>query len=338
MNNDQLQALLNLQVPVFDRFGQPVFDSQGNPATQPAQFADAAALQQLFANSQDIPLNPNTGYRLGGGGQFDISARNLDLGATAGIVSQGPRANRALANYFTRGADINVTLGGNLEMFSTTISSLNGGNVTVVADGSVSVGSKDFVGNNSVARGIFTVDQSDVTVIARSDINVNGSRIAAYDGGDVTVRSLEGNVDAGTGGLGSAAVEKIYVDPVTRAVSTYTPTIPGSGILATTFPPSQNPLFPNSQATVGDILVETPRGSIIASAGGIAQLPLNGVNDRAGLVTLNAGSRDAAGNVIYEGDIDASGSGVIGTLKLNASGDIMGLVVSGNIDITAQQT
>ena len=41
----------------------------------------------------------------------------------------------------------------------------------------------------------------DVTVIAGGDINVNGSRIAAYDGGNVTVRSLTGNVDAGTGAM-----------------------------------------------------------------------------------------------------------------------------------------
>src|SRR4029077_18970631 len=70
MSNDQLQALLNLQVQVFDRFGQPVFDTQGNPVTRPVQFATAAALEQLYASSQDIPLNPNTGYRLGGGGKF----------------------------------------------------------------------------------------------------------------------------------------------------------------------------------------------------------------------------------------------------------------------------
>jgi filamentous hemagglutinin family protein len=339
MSNDQLQALLNLQVQVFDQFGQPVYDAQGNPVTRPVQFTDPATLQQLFAKSQDIPLNPNTGYRLGGGGEFDITARNLDLGATAGIVSQGPLANPALANYFTRGANINVTLSGNLDMFSTTISSLNGGNVTVVAGGSINVGSKDFLGNDNVARGIFTVDQSDVTVIAHGDIEVNGSRIAAYDGGNVTVQSLAGNVDAGTGGLGSVPVEEIYVDPVTHAINTYTPTIPGSGILATTLPPSSTPLFPNSEATVGNILVETPLGNIIASAGGIVQLPLNGVNNSAGLVTLDAGSRDAAGNVIFAGNIDLTGSGVIGsTVKLNATGSIEGLVVArGNIDIIAQQ-
>jgi len=178
-----------------------------------------------------------------------------------------------------------------------------------------------------------------VTVIARGNVNVNGSRIAAYDGGDVLVRSLEGDVDAGTGGGGAATVEKIFVDPTTRVIRTYAPTIPGSGILATTFPPSLDPAFPRSLNTVGNILVETPQGDIIASSGGIVQIPLNGIGSSLGTVTLRAGTKDVNDNVIYVGNIDASGSGVIGsTVKLEASGDIKGLVFArDNLDIDANQ-
>jgi len=339
MSGDQLQALLNLRVRTFDQFGAPILDANGEPVTAPAEFTSATAIQQLYADSQDVPTNPDSGYRLGGGGKFNFVANNMDLGATVGIVSQGPRANAALANYFTEGADINIALAGNLDMFSTKIASINGGAITIYSGGVVNTGSRDFSVGDSVARGIFTSGLSGVTVIARGDINVNGSRIAAYDGGNVLVRSLEGDVDAGTGGGGSATVEKIYVDPITRAVRTYAPTIPGSGILATTFPPSLDPAFPRSQNTVGDILVETPRGDIIASSGGIVQIPLNGVGDSLGTVTLRAGTKDASGNVVYVGNIDASGSGVIGsTVKLEASGDIKGLVFArDNLDISASQ-
>jgi hypothetical protein len=326
-------------VQAVDASGIPQFLPNGEPQTVPAEFVSAPVLEQLYANSQDVPLNPDSGYRIGGGGTFNFTANNLDLGATVGIVSQGPRANSALATLFTEGADLNVTLAGNLDMFSTKIASLNGGKIVVLAEGSVSVGSRDFTVAGQAARGIFTVDQSDVTVIARGNINVNGSRIAAYDGGHVLVRSLDGNVDAGTGGAGAATVEKIYVDPVTRAVLSYAPTIPGSGILATTFPPSLDPAFPRSQSTVGDIRVETPQGDIIASSGGIVQIPLNGVGNSLGTVTLVAGTKDADGNVIHVGNIDASGSGVIGsTVKLDASGDIKGLVFArDNLDISANQ-
>lgn len=41
------------------------------------------------------------------------------------------------------------------------------------------MGPKNFLGDNTAARGIFYVDQSDATVVALGDIDVNGSRIAA---------------------------------------------------------------------------------------------------------------------------------------------------------------
>lgn len=339
MTGDQLQALETLRIRTFDSNGIPIVDGNGEPVTVSAQFASPEAIDQLYANSQDVPLNPDTGYRLGGGGIFDIRARDLDLGATVGIVSQGPRGNAALADLFTHGAEINVVLRGDLDMFSTKIASLNGGDISIVADGAVNVGSRTFSVGDAAARGIFTTDRSDVTVIAGSDINVNGSRIAAYDGGDVTVRSLNGDVDAGTGASGVATVEKIYVDPVTREILSYSPTIPGSGILATTFPRSLTPGFPASRNTVGDILIETPKGDIIASAGGVVQLPLNGVNENAGNVTLRAGTRTPDGTVIHEGNIDASGSGVIGSnVKIEATGDIKGVIFArDNLDLKAVQ-
>jgi hypothetical protein len=340
INGQVLQALLNMRVVRwYPGTELPVLDEQGIPIIDSAVFCDPAALQSLYANSQDVPTSPDTGYKLGGPGQFNIAARNLDLGATAGIVSYGPRNNQSLAKYSSTGAGINLTLSGNLDMFSTTISSLAGGDIHIHADGSVNVGSRQFVGNDINARGIFTVARSDVEVIATGDINVNGSRIAAYDGGDVIVKSLEGNVDAGNGAAGSVSVEKIYVDPDTHEVKTYIPRIPGSGILATTFPPSLVPSFPNSTYTVGDITVETPRGNIIASAGGIVQIPYNGVNTSAGTVTLKAGSKDAQGNVLYQGAIDASGSGVIGShVVLDATAGITGLVFARqNIDISARE-
>ena len=51
-------------------------------------------------------------------------------------------------------------------------------------------------------------------------------------------------------------------------------------------------------------------------------------------------TKDAAGNVVHVGNIDASGSGVIGsTVKLQASGGITGLVFAReNIDLTASQS
>ncbi len=340
MTGEELQFLLATPVQVLDPSGAPVIQPNGEPLTRATALIPADVVQRLYDLSQDVPLNPDTGYRLGGPGRFEITARNLELGATAGIVSQGPRANAGLARLFDRGADLVLALAGNLSMFSTRIASLSGGDIDIHADGSILAGSRDFTPTDATPRGIYTVDPSDVTVIARGDIAIHGSRIAAYDGGNVTVRSLEGSIDAGSGSSGSATVEKIHVDPVTRRVLSYSPTIPGSGILATTFPPPLDPAFPPSRQTVGDILVETPRGNIVASAGGVVQIPLNGLGASAGTVTLRAGTRDASGQVVHVGNIDASGSGVIGsTVKLEASGGIQGLVFAReNIDLSAVQS
>lgn len=342
MTGEQLQFLRQTPTVVLDASGAPVLQPSGEPLTRLVPTLPVAVLERLYAESQDVPLNPDTGYRIGGPGRFELRAHHLDLGATAGIVSQGPRANPALASLATRGADIEIDLAGDLDMFSTRIATLAGGTIRLDVEGDLNAGSRTFIATDSAARGIYTVTpDGNIDVAARGDIHINGSRIAAYDGGHVIVRSLEGSIDAGTESGGAATVEKIQVDPDSRRVLSYTATIPGSGILATTFPPSLDPAFPPSTAPVGDILVETPRGDIRASAGGIVQIPLNRAasSPSAGTVTLRAGTRAPDGSVVHRGDIDASGSGVIGTtVKLEASGSIRGLVFARqDIDVSAVQ-
>jgi filamentous hemagglutinin family protein len=314
--------------------------------------ADAAAMLAATTAAGPVPTG-NPGYIIGGGGQFDFIAANIDLGTTPGIQSQGVGFYQnggvyPLANLFTKGADINLDLTGNLTMYSSAVSSLNGGSINIFAGGNVIAGSSDFTVNSAAARGIYTAGQGDVTVIANGDINVAGSRIAAYDGGNVTVESLNGNIDAGNGGSGFVIVYDYVVDPVTRRVTSYAPTIPGSGILATTFPNDKG-------RQVGNILVEAPNGNINASSGGIVQLPLNGVTGGNSIVEVLAGSQlqDGHGNPVYAGNIssgvvvqispgrniNADNSGVIGNnVRLDASGSIAGVIFARqNIDLTAVQ-
>jgi filamentous hemagglutinin family protein len=341
------------------------YNADGTAKTTTVSILTSQEANALYQASLNAPTSQNPGYFIGGGGQFDISARNINLGSTLGIQSVGPGngtrdigQNHVLANYFNTGAAINIDLTGNLDLFSTTISAVNGGDITindgvvpiydanqnvigytvVNPNAEVNVGSDVFSGDDEYVRGIFTVGPGNVLVNAGGDISLNGSRIAAYDGGNVTIESFDGNLDAGNGGTGSVSVNEIYVDPLTHKIYNYAPTIPGSGVLATTFPP-RNSLLPAPQYAVGNILIETPQGNINASGGGILQLPLNGADSSAATVTLLAGE-DAEGNIISPGrDIIATDSGVIGsTVSLNASGDIEGLVFArGNIDISAQQ-
>src|SRR5208337_3285714 len=124
---------------------------------------------------------------------------------------------------FTRGADITVSTTGNhsdgvtasgdligdLDMYSSSIASLNGGNIYINSDGDINAGSADFSVNTLGARGIYTTGQGNVDVYAEGNIDVNGSRIANYDlpradgsttpGGSVTVLSWNGDINAGDG-------------------------------------------------------------------------------------------------------------------------------------------
>ena len=304
----------------------------GNPST-PGTVAYALLAQYNALGA--LPYNASSyGYILGGGGQFDITARTIDLGTSAGIQSLGVALYTVRGSNpyplailfgnggaFNRGADINVTTTGNpsagetangdligdLDMYSTSIASLNGGNITISASGGVNAGSPVFTVNSASALGIFSAGQGDVSVIANGDININGSRIAAYNGGNVTVESLHGNVDAGTGANGYVAVEDVYENPVSHQVFTRTEAIPGSGILATTFPPPlPGSTFPVQNNTVGNILVEAPEGDISAGLGGIIQVPLNGVDSPNATVEVLAGYelQDANGNRVLAGTLD----------------------------------
>ncbi len=360
MSAQELAALFTFQIQAIDASGRPATDGNNQPVLQTIHLFDQnnpavyAALNKLQADSQLVPATPGAGYIVGGPGSFTVKANNIDLGDTLGIQTVGPKNNAALAQYcynpakpYDAGADLNVTTTGDLTMFSTTISTLAGGAIDVTAGGSIVAGSSLVSPGDTSPRGIFTVAKSDVTVTAVGDIELNGSRIAAYDGGTVTVVSSTGNVDAGSGGSGACTVQEIAIIPgldpktgmATYSVVSYAPTIPGSGILATTFPQAIDPHFPASKNSVGDIIVNTPEGNIIANQGGIIQLALNGVPLGQASVTLNAGSPG------FTGTIDASGSGVIGeNVNLNATGGVTGVIIAqqnlnvnslGNVNVTA---
>jgi len=353
----ELAALKQLTVLTFPEYGQPYFDERGNlvrPAppltdeqgnllTATVQFLPEPVLNDLFARSQDVPDTVPEGYQVGGPGLLRVEARNLDLGFSKGIVSGGPKYNPALAALATRGSDVEVSLRGDLNMFSSNVRVLNGGNISIRAEGEINVGDPSLDFNPEVARGIYTVGASDVTVVAGGNIHVGGSRIATYDGGNIWLRSEHGNVDAGVGALGYVRVERITVDPQTRALGLEVRAIPGSGILATS--------FPDSDSSLGNVTVETPQGDIIANQGGIIQLALNGREVLDAQVTLRAGSvvTDEHGvpvldehgkeTVLHQGSISAGESGVIGAnVRLKATGDISGVVVAQkDIDVSSVQ-
>ncbi|MGD0412940.1 MAG: filamentous hemagglutinin N-terminal domain-containing protein, partial [Verrucomicrobiota bacterium] len=337
------QLLLGaLQERTYTPSGQLVLDANGNYVTQPAAFggssaaaraAVTAAIEALYAASQNSadPSSAPLGIQIGGPGQLNISAKSLDLGVAAGLISEGPYLNPALA-ALGGGAEINLTLQGNLDLFSSQISSYDGGAINISAGGAIDAGLGDlpFMVPNA-PHGIWSSGDSDVHVVAQGNVEVDGSRIAAFDGGNVFVESLGGNVDAGSGGSDEIIVNTVIVNPATHAAGAGVQYIAGSGIMATTF------FNTPAKETVGDITVLAPHGDINASAGGISQEPLNGNPSLVPTVMLTAGTRNPEGGVVYPGNINASGSGVIGiNIDLNAAGNIAGFVIArGNSTVNA---
>jgi len=334
MSADDLAFLLNPSVivldahgnpvlkPLLDDAGNPVLDANGNPEMTPVtapltlDSTQQGMITQLYAASQSASLG-DQGLALAGPGNFNVAANSIDLGVSGGIRVIAPDASLAAISPY--GANLNVATLGDLTMTSTKISNesyLGGVNLNV--GGTLDVGSQfTTLGDASAPKGIFTTSGGNVSVTANNDVNVNGSRIAAYDGGNISVKSLNGDVNAGAGGAGYVSMNSLQLDSSGQLFS-IAATIPGSGILATT--------VVGSDAALGNITVNAPNGSVNASLGGILQIAFNGNTPPNTFVEVNAGH-----------DINASGSGIIGSnIKLQAGGNINGLVIgSSSVDINS---
>jgi len=336
--------------------GQPVIDPKtGLFETDTVNWIPSSQIQALFTASQvdPSPQSGQLGYRIGGPGDFDLAAGSISLGNTFGILSVGAsdpqggfsRYNN-LASITPLGATLNVTVSGDLNMLTSTIATLGGGDVNVTSTGgSMDLGSEEvFNQTRQVGFGVYTAGPGNVNVTALGDVDIDGSRIAAYDGGNITVESLDGNVDVGTGGATQSGVYFSYVNPITGQGDYYPEFTYGSGIVAYTLVPG-TVLLPGPPESVGiatvpgNITVETPRGDITASLGGILQEALDGNVSTGPTINLVAGTFPSGNSQGYTGNIDVGQSGVIGSsVNATANGNISGLFISrGNSDITAAQ-
>lgn len=347
--------------------GEPVINPQtGQFETVTVSWAAPSALQTLYTESQGDPqfngnVAPPIGYAIGGPGQFDINAGSISLGNSVGIISYGDDGSiggkifyKNLASITPEGATVNVTVSGDLNMLSSTIASLDGGDVNITSTGgSIDLGSSELInsiGNGGLALtlGVYTTSGGNVNVTALGDVDIDGSRIATYDGGNIFIESLTGNVDVGSGSPDGNFVNSYFTLPSGNP-GAYNEEVFGSGIIAETLVPGSvypGEIFPSDAATApGNITVETPQGSISAASAGILQESLNGSFTPGPTVTLEAGTPNPPGDwtskasPLYVGNVDITGSGVIGgNVNVNATGQVLGQIISrGNSNVNAAQ-
>jgi filamentous hemagglutinin family protein len=332
MDQKVLNFLLNPTVFVFDRNGNPVLDANGNPETttvltaaQQALLASITpALKQLYTDSQSAAISSES-LAVAGFGVFKVTANNINLGNSGGITVNPLDA--ALAKISLQSAALDVHAYGDLTMTASKIANQSWlGDINLTVDGTLNVGGQfTAFDDSSAAKGIFTTSGGNVSVVVNGDVNVNGSRIAAYNGGNITVESLNGDVNAGVGGAGYVSVNAQQLNP-NGSLGFITQSIPGSGILATT--------LPGSDATLGNITIKVPHGSLNANLGGVLQIAFNGTDTRNAFIDIATGQ-----------DINANGSGIIGSnIKLTAGGSINGVIIGSqgislnaaqNVDVTA---
>ncbi len=208
----------------------------------------------------------------------DISTFFSEINAAgnqyAQLVANGNSTAAATLLQTTREDTIAPFLGtpsgdGNIDMVESQIgSSVGASDIFVIANGTINLGVTALPVSSAASpatTGIWTGGGGSVNVFANQDINVNQSRIMTYFGGDITVWSDKGNINAGEGSRTavSASPPRKQTNPTTHLTTwTFTPPAVGSGIRAVTY--GENPPPP------GNIYLFAPSGIIDAGDAGIS--------------------------------------------------------------------
>ncbi|MFM8443413.1 MAG: filamentous hemagglutinin family protein, partial [Methylococcus sp.] len=153
---------------------------------------------------------------------------------------------------------------GDIKLFFSRISTLAGGDINLLAPGGeVNAGlASAFAGSKSASElGVVVQGEGAVNSLVNTNFMVNQSRVFALNGGDITVWSSNGNIDAGRGAKSALAVPPPVV------------TFDQQGNLKVEFPPSVSGSGIRTAATTvtrpGDVYLAAPRGVVDAGEAGI---------------------------------------------------------------------
>ncbi|MDD5034373.1 MAG: filamentous hemagglutinin family protein, partial [Methylococcaceae bacterium] len=154
---------------------------------------------------------------------------------------------------------------GDLKLFFSKIHTVSGGDINLLVPGGlVNAGLAVAFSGSKPASDLGIVAQRDGAVNALVDGNfqVNQSRVFAMDGGDITVWSSNGNIDAGRGAKAAIAAPPPLVtfDAQGNLQVEFPPVVSGSGIRTAASSSGVQP---------GDVYLAAPRGVVDAGEAGI---------------------------------------------------------------------
>jgi filamentous hemagglutinin family protein len=191
----------------------------------------------------------------------EIRASTLQAART-GRRSDYDRGFAAIDTLFPRDGDTRYQ--GNLSLFFSKIHTVDGGDINLlVPGGGVNAGlAVAFAGAKAASElGIVAQRVGAVNALVYGNFMVNQSRVFALDGGDITVWSSNGNIDAGRGAKSALAVPppRITFDERGNLKLEFPPAVAGSGIRTAA----------TTAALPGNVYLAAPVGVVDAGEAGI---------------------------------------------------------------------
>jgi filamentous hemagglutinin family protein len=182
--------------------------------------------------------------------------------AKTGRRSDYDRGFAAIDTLFPSNGDTRYQ--GNLSLFFSKIHTVDGGDINLlVPGGGVNAGlAVAFAGAKAASDlGIVAQREGAVNALVNGNFMVNQSRVFAMDGGDITIWSSNGNIDAGRGAKSAIAAPppRITFDERGNLQVEFPPVVSGSGIRTAA----------STAALPGDVYLAAPRGVVDAGEAGI---------------------------------------------------------------------
>jgi filamentous hemagglutinin len=229
----------------------------------------------------------------------DISNDAVDLLfaelKTAGLAQNAAQGETAIRKVFNSGN----TGPGSIAMFFSAIKTEGGSGIDLlVPGGDINAGLPTPGGGNI---GVYTAFGGEIRTYLSGDFNVNQSKVATLDGGNILIYTANGNIDAGRGARDSRTTQppqRKSVDDEKGNPTGLFAFIPpsdasGSGIRSLTFDPDGP--GPLAAPKPGDIFLFAPKGFIDAGEAGVSSA---GSIFVAALQVLNASNFSASGAAV----------------------------------------
>jgi hypothetical protein len=246
---------------------------------------DAALdLEGAVAAYQALPATQRRGFQLGL--LFDEIRMASTKAAKSGRLADYDGGYQAIDTLFPGAGSKASNYAGDLKLFFSKIQTLGGGDINMLVPGGyVNAGlASAFAGSKDASDlGIVAQRDGDINSVINGNFMVNQSRVFSLGGGNITLWSSNGNIDAGQGAKAAIAVPPPLVsfDAQGNLKVEFPPAVSGSGIRTAS----------SAGTRAGDVYLAAPKGIVDAGEAGIG-----GSN-----VTIAATAVVGAGNISVSG-------------------------------------